>query len=233
MGASTLDVREAPRQRLSHTVANLLLEQIREQDLTPGTRLPSERELMQRLHVGRSTVREALNGLALTGVVEIRHGQGVFVASPVPPEPAGLGLALRRAEYREITQARLIVEPALAALAAANATDQDLADIERSLVTFERSVDGPRSVRAGLRFHQRLLAAGHNAVLLGFFRRYSQTLLDRGVEFDIVTALRDDHYETHRRLFEAVASHDPRLARERMTAHIIHDTPGALEDLVP
>src|SRR3712207_8016336 len=47
-----------------------------------STRIPSERELMSAFGVGRSTVREAINGLAMLGVLEIRHGQGAFVADP-------------------------------------------------------------------------------------------------------------------------------------------------------
>ena len=71
-------LKRAPRQKLAETVAQQLFEAIR--DLPPGTRVPPERELTKELGVGRSTVREALNGLALMGVVDIRHGQGVFVA---------------------------------------------------------------------------------------------------------------------------------------------------------
>lgn len=70
------------RRKLTETVAEQLLDAIRE--LPPGTRVPSERELTRELGVGRSTVREALNGIAMLGIVEIRHGQGVFVASAPP-----------------------------------------------------------------------------------------------------------------------------------------------------
>src|SRR6478752_9224709 len=73
------------RRKLTETVAEQLLQAIRE--LPPGTRVPSERELTRELGVGRSTVREALNGIAMLGIVEIRHGQGVFVAEA----PAGEG----------------------------------------------------------------------------------------------------------------------------------------------
>ena len=80
----TLKIGQAPRQKLAETVAQQILAAVR--DLPPGTRLPSERELTQQLKCGRSTVREALNGLAMIGVIEIRHGQGVFV-SELPPVP--------------------------------------------------------------------------------------------------------------------------------------------------
>jgi GntR family transcriptional repressor for pyruvate dehydrogenase complex len=227
------ELERAPRQRLSHTVAELLLERIRDESLAPGTRLPSERELMRRLHVGRSTVREALNGLALTGVLEIRHGQGVFVASPAVPAPESLDIALRRGVTRELTQARLVVEPALAALAALHATREDLVDIERRLVVYEKSLDGPNRVREGVRFHQRLFGGAHNDVLLGFVRRYSPMLMERGEELEIGAPFEDAQYETHRRLFEAVALRDARLARERMVGHLVHDAHDLMEGLRP
>src|SRR5436190_13375334 len=71
-------IQQAPRKKLAETVAQQILEAVRA--LPAGTRLPPERELTKQMGVGRSTVREALNGLAMMGVVEIRHGQGVFVA---------------------------------------------------------------------------------------------------------------------------------------------------------
>ena len=79
---SKLALSPAPRRKLSETVADQLLVAVRE--LPPGTKVPSERELTKELGVGRSTVREALNGLAMLGVVEIRHGQGVFVTATLP-----------------------------------------------------------------------------------------------------------------------------------------------------
>src|ERR1700760_4136621 len=67
---------------LGEMVAQQLLAEIHEKGLPPGTRLPTERELMEALRVGRSTVREAINGLAMLGVLEIRRGQGAFVRNP-------------------------------------------------------------------------------------------------------------------------------------------------------
>ena len=81
------------RRKLTETVAAQLLQAIRE--LPPGTRVPSERELTRELGVGRSTVREALNGIAMLGIVEIRHGQGVFVTE-APPATASRRRSRRR-----------------------------------------------------------------------------------------------------------------------------------------
>ena len=81
---------------MSQTVADQLLAAVG--DLPAGTKVPSERELTKDLGVGRSTVREALNGLAMLGIVEIRHGQGVFVTGEPAQssEPSAIASALER-----------------------------------------------------------------------------------------------------------------------------------------
>src|SRR6478735_8196209 len=94
----------ASRRKLSETVAQQLMDAFR--DLPPGTKVPSERELTTRLGVGRSTVREALNGLAALGVLTIRHGQGAFISDGAPEEVeaaphALLTTALERGVTRE------------------------------------------------------------------------------------------------------------------------------------
>src|SRR6185436_2001054 len=99
------------RSKLAETVAQQLLQEIREKKLVAGTRIPSERELMASLGVGRSTIREAVNGLAMLGVLEIRHGQGAYVSDPT----AGAGgrsaitTALARGFTRDLFEARMLV----------------------------------------------------------------------------------------------------------------------------
>ena len=70
--------------------------------------MPSERELMQALNVGRSTVREALNGLVMLGVIEIRHGQGAFVTERPhsQAEPEAIAAALAKGVTRDLLEVR-------------------------------------------------------------------------------------------------------------------------------
>src|SRR5881392_2050155 len=120
----------ASRRKLSEAVAEQLMDAFR--DLPPGTKVPSERELTKDLGVGRSTVREALNGLAVLGVLTIRHGQGAFIAEDGDAAAQGaaphaaLTAALERAETAEYIEARLTVEVQVARLAAERRTDEDL-----------------------------------------------------------------------------------------------------------
>jgi GntR family transcriptional repressor for pyruvate dehydrogenase complex len=219
---STLVLERVDRQRLTQVVAESLLQKLERDELKPGEKLPSERELMKMLHVGRSTVREALNGLALAGVVEIRHGQGYYVASRARPAPHALELALRRGVTANLMEARLLVEVEMVGLAAERATDDDLLEMEKVLGLYERAVHaGASTVRPAARFHQRLLDASHNEVLLGFVRMYMPKVLERGDELEREEpehALAE--YVEHRSLYEAVRDRQPEIARQRMRAHL-------------
>ena len=222
MGKSSMVLERVDRRRLSRVIAEQLLETIEHDELQPGAQLPSERELMRMLHVGRSTVREALNGLALAGAIEIRHGQGCFVASRAHPAPHALELALRRGVTGALMEARSIVEVEMAGLAAERATEDDLREMEKVLAACERAVaTGASTVRHSARLHERLLAASHNEVLVGFVRTYLPKVLERGDELERagpenVMA----EYLEHRSLYEAVRDRRPGLARERMRAHL-------------
>jgi GntR family transcriptional repressor for pyruvate dehydrogenase complex len=228
MSKSSLTLAQVPRQRLARVVAELLIRRIREQKLEAGTRLPSERELMRQLRVGRSTVREALNGLALIGVVEIRHGQGVFVVSPAQPQPEALEAALNRGVTGELLEVRLLVEVAMAGFAAERATPEDVAAIETVLKAYEHVLGmGDDSVHQGARFHLRLMEAGHNDVLFGLVRRYTTHFLEaeeRGAALERRARRHDEGFVTHRDLLEAVRGGDVQLARDTMRAHLEQST---------
>src|SRR5258706_3728802 len=131
--SQALGAERAPRRTLAKTVAQRLLEAVRTQP--PGTRIPSERALAAQLDVGRSTVREALNALATLGVLDIRHGRGVFVASSEPAGWSGSAIvpALIRAQTNALLEARLLIQPGVARLAAQRRTHSDFPAVEGML----------------------------------------------------------------------------------------------------
>ncbi len=189
---------------------------------------------MTRLHVGRSTVREALNGLALTGVLEIRHGQGVFVASPAPatPEPGS-------ARCRPRTRRDAGADPGPPGRRAG----------PRRTCRDPRDRGGPRRHRTA----PRVLRAERRCSRTGSARASDSTRDSSGRPTTTCCSgssgairrcswnaarssrssapLEDARYETHRRLFEAVAAHDAPLARQRMIAHLVTDPGDLLEGI--
>jgi len=113
----------------------------------PGAKLPSERELREQLEVGRSTVREALRGLEVLGLIELRQGRGAFVRSP-HPQLAGVGAAGPPGEgwqLERVAEARLAIETNAASLAAVRRTDEQLASIQMQVAAFEEAMATDRS----------------------------------------------------------------------------------------
>jgi GntR family transcriptional regulator, transcriptional repressor for pyruvate dehydrogenase complex len=218
----TLSLAPARRRKLTETVAEQLLGEIRRRGLAPGTRMPSERELMQALGVGRSTVREALNGLAMLGVIEIRHGQGAFVAQEaVGVTTPEIAAALAKGVTRDLLEARRPVETAIARFAALRRTPVDLAEIEDVLAKHERALaNGRQAARWSVRFHLELAEAAHNEVLAGFVASFAKLLAERGPVLEKLDGYRDWELAEHRGLYEAVSDGDAELAARRMDAHL-------------
>jgi GntR family transcriptional repressor for pyruvate dehydrogenase complex len=221
--SNALELRPASRSRLTETVARQLLSEIQLRGLEPGTKMPSERELMQSLGVGRSTVREALHGLAMLGVVEIRHGQGAFVtgAAGLVHAPDGIAAALAKGVTSTLLEARRPLETEIARLAAIRRTPADLTALSAVLESHESALLEERSAsKQSARFHLVLAEAAHNDVLAGFVASYRKLLQERGPRLEELDGYREWELAEHRRLFAAVRARDPELAAELMRAHL-------------
>jgi GntR family transcriptional regulator, transcriptional repressor for pyruvate dehydrogenase complex len=219
-GAQGVHISQAPRRKLAETVAQQILEAVR--DLAPGTRLPPERELTTQLGVGRSTVREALNGLAMMGVVEIRHGQGVFVAD----RPAIAGDAERSLPPKEVTdellEARRIIEVELARLAAERRTESDLATMQSLLDAHRADLAGGRGpIMQASQFHLLVADAAKNQILADVVRPFFRLMLERGPQlYETTDGYAQWELEQHQRICDAIRSGDAGEARLRMLEHV-------------
>ncbi len=218
MDERALKIGQAPRQKLAETVAQQILAAV--QDLPPGTRLPSERELTQQLGCGRSTVREALNGLAMIGVIEIRHGQGVFVAEPppIPHDPAEESKVITP----ELLEARRFIEVELARLAAERRTKEDLAAMKEVLDQHRARLDEfERPVVEASKFHLVVADAAHNRVLANVVRPFFRLAFELGPQlYQTTEGFAAWELEQHSKIRDAIASGDGELARLRMLEHV-------------
>src|ERR1700682_5793773 len=106
-------------------------------ELGPGDRLPTERDLALSLGVSRSTIREAIRGLEMMRVLQVRHGEGIFVTSldaPLLLEATGFAMLLMRDhEVLDLWELRAILEGAAAALASARITDEQRSELLQRL----------------------------------------------------------------------------------------------------
>jgi DNA-binding FadR family transcriptional regulator len=206
-----------PLQRYEQ-IAERLADDIRSGVLTPGERLPSERDLARTLEVSRASVREALASLQLQGVVETRHGAGTFVVGLPPSEPP------HDASPSAVLEARLALEPAVARLAAARGQADEVA--EKLLVAMEAEPVDIATWNASDRlFHRQLAAMTGNPVLLAFADHVA-ALMDE----PLWQRLRDDsiaqpgrtriHVAEHRMIYEAIVAGDAEAAAFYSVQHI-------------
>ena len=201
--------------------------------LKPGERLPSERDLARRLEVGRSSVREAIGALQVHGVVETRPGSGSFVAADAVERVQELGgagngaLALPHdASPSALLEARALLEPAVAALAAQRAQPDPYA--EDLLERMDAVADGsaPTEWNEGDRlFHRQLAVMTANPVLVALADHIAATM-----DEPLWQRLRDEsvavpgraqlHASEHRMIYEAIVDGDADAAAFYATQHI-------------
>src|SRR5262249_13042469 len=138
--------------------------------LSPGDRLPPERELAAKFGVGRSSLRDAIRTLEVMGIVESRHGSGTGVRDLSTDSlvvPLASVLAHKRELVAELLDVRRMIEPALAARAAANATEEELSRLEDILRRQAEKVRrGEPSIEEDSEFHYAIALAARNTVVI-------------------------------------------------------------------
>lgn len=196
-----------------------------------GDRLPSERELAERLGVSRPVVREALMVLQNRGLVRTRHGAGVFVQA----RNQGTGAFAVHADAGpfEVIETRRLLEGEIAALAAQSITDGQLAELEAILPRIgDTSLDNAAREQADRAFHIAVARATGNEVLVDLVgnlwdMRYRSALCEyyfrRAREAGIQPPM-----DEHRLVLEALRARDPDRARQVMRDHLTHVTQNLL-----
>ncbi len=218
-----MPIQAVETRRLYRQIADQLLGLIAAGEYRPGDRLPPERALSEQLRVSRSSVREALIAMEIEGRVEIRVGAGVFVLDqPAPAAP------ITEVGPFELLQARLLVEPQAAALAALHATPEQLELITQAWDDMEACE--PSNELTGLahdrRFHVCIGEASGNSALALMV----QTLWEQRVGPLYVTLERHFHsgpiwekaQGEHREILDAITGRNPGAARRAMRRHIRH-----------
>jgi GntR family transcriptional regulator, transcriptional repressor for pyruvate dehydrogenase complex len=192
-----------------------------------GSRLPNIDELARSMDVSRPTVGDALRMLAKAGVIETRRGNsgGVLVTSTIIP-PRLLRVSRPRAAHSlsSLVEARRAVEMELALLACARATEEDFAEMDRSIVMLKRSVDDPRGwVQANNLFHYAVGRAARSPVLAEFQHEVirEMTVLLDGWNAEYYAGA-DRVIGMHENTLHALRSRDPARVREAMVDHL-HD----------
>src|SRR5919204_2797634 len=164
--------------RIYEEIVRQIKSMIAEGRLKSGDQLPPERDLAEKFVVSRTSVREALRALESLGLVEIRPGEGTFVRQVSIDslvEPLALLMVSQREGIGELFEARRLLEPSLAALAAARATPEEMQEMERILDEQAKEIAAGRTGLAqDAQFHAAIGAAAHNRAIT----RIAHALMD-------------------------------------------------------
>ncbi len=220
---TTTQIVPVERRTLAGVVMQRIEDYVRDRPLGPGDPLPSQHELARQLGVSRPVVREALQGLAARGALEIRPGSGVYVSDPaaMPLEDGRLEIETHEAAL-EALEARMVLEVEMAALAAERATDDDFARMDQVLARLKRASARQQLVsRITLDFHRALARSCHNSMLYRMSQVFARAQVAQGIRVEqTLPDILAGEYENHLRLRDAVASRDPNRARAEMRHHL-------------
>jgi GntR family transcriptional repressor for pyruvate dehydrogenase complex len=211
--------------RLYEQIVQQIEESIFQGTLKEGDQLPAERELAQQFGVSRTAVREAIKALHEKGFVDAFPGRGTFIAN-------GNSNSMRQSLDRilksgtsdgaaHLVEIREILEPEIAALAAARADDQDLATMREAVSVMDNARhDADAFIEADLDFHLSLAEAAANPFVLSLIDSIVGLLREQRMRIFYVDGGPERGQVHHKRILDAVERRDSREAREAMQAHL-------------
>lgn len=209
-------LQDLPRLTKPQAIVDRLVDFIVARQLSPGDQLPTEKDLMEQLSVGRSSLREAIRKLEALGIVQIRHGMGTFLKRAPGKTEVVVPLAIAD-ESESLLQAldiRRALESHAAMLAARTATPEQLDTIRRDLEEMERVHQAKgQALEEDLRFHLAVYQASNNPL----FEQIISPVRGPFMRFFSQPAGKEpfgkSSFHLHRELYEAIASRDPEGAR--------------------
>lgn len=215
----------------STKVYEQVMEQIKQMivdgTLKRGDKLPSERELVERLQVSRTSIREALRALQIIGLVECRQGEGNYIRQSFENslfEPLSIMFMLEESDPIEIIEVRKVIEVETVAIAAHKITDKELESLEILIKAFHISKNEEDNVQIDKKFHYEIAQASRNYLISNILHAIS-SLMDSFikdarkkilVEEKNVEVLAKQHWD----IYEALKSHNSRKASEAMKKHL-------------
>lgn len=214
-------LRAVERESASMQVVNSIKEAIQSGELKTGDKLPNEAMLSEVLNVGRSSLREGMQILAAYGVVEIKQGDGTYVANKFAEHVFEfMGIQPTKENIKNTIQLRQILETGCAELAYNKLTDEELAEMRtlaekiRSDVTLEEKIEADKS------FHDMLINASGNVILIEVYRMMRNMLdvlmTDLMRRDDVAMAARKSHLE----IIAALERRDVNMLRTAINEHM-------------
>ena len=208
--------RPLTRSRLHEEIVSVIQKKIMDGSIVPGFKLPPEREMAETFNVNRATVREALRKLENLDLVEIRHGDGLYVKNYL--ESGNFDLikaALNMDESKEIIsnilEARSSVVPQIAYLAAQRRTAADLKELKQVISKTDMTM-----LERDIKVHQIIARATHNLLCTIGLNFFNQVFRDYGYLYFNDERNVERSRKFHKDIYEAIKNQKPEDARRIM-----------------
>jgi GntR family transcriptional repressor for pyruvate dehydrogenase complex len=192
-------------QNISFHVLERIKNMILNENLRPGSRIPTETVLAERFGVGKSSIREAVKMLEVLGVLDTKHGDGTFIRNEPCAElinPLAYQLLVLERTPNEIIELRAAFEPTFTTMAMKSATEDDIRRIDGTIKNFINNIQlGIQTAEDDLGFHYAILESTHNPFIILIGRTILQLFsasIDRSMHTIPDIAVKD-----HKKIFEA------------------------------
>ncbi|MBU5484859.1 FadR family transcriptional regulator [Clostridium sp. MSJ-11] len=195
--------------------------------LKKGDKLPSERDLVEKLQVSRTSIREALRALEIIGLIESRQGEGNFVKSNFENnlfEPLSIMFILEKSDPMDILELRKIIEKETATLAATRISEDELTELRDLIDKFKNLDEDEEMVKADREFHYKIAQVSKNFLILSILNAIS-SLMEIFIEnarrnILINTDNKELLVKQHEDIYIALSEHDPEKALKAMSIHL-------------
>lgn len=214
---------ETNKNELTTIITQNIRQMIIAQNMKPGDRLPSEAELMSIFSVSRSTIRECMKLLNAQNIVEIHRGKGTFVSSRtgIGKDPLGLNFINSEGLLDQLLEARLIIEPQIAFIAAQKATEENIQDL-REVVERMQQVKRPEEENRDMDidFHTLVARCTQNDILHRVVPIINESIREGYVKTGYVIESFDRAQKSHTNIFNAIQNGDAMTAKYEAEKHI-------------
>lgn len=224
-GPLSMDIAPVKSTRIYEEIVRQIKGMIAEGRLKSGDQLPPERDLAEKFLVSRTSVREALRALESVGLIEIRPGEGTFVREvsvEALVEPLALVLLAQREMIGELFEARRLLEPVIAGLAARRATREEVQEMERILDEQAKEIAaGNTGLAQDAAFHAAIATAAHNRAITRIVHAVMDLLAQSREEAISTPGRPTRSHEDHRRVLDAIRGGDAAAAEKAMQDHVV------------
>ncbi len=228
MANGNMKVKTIKKETLSEKIIIEIKNLIDSGQITPGSRLPSEREFAGMLGVSRPSLREALKALSVLGIIINKQGEGNFLSEnndPWPIEPLSLFFSLKKGALIDIIEARKGLEMHASALASERRTIEDINTIKAILKNMHGSLnDYDAFLRHDMDFHLSIGMATKNEIIIDLMEKIQK------ISFNTRDTLwkTADHIEIniksdlakHEKLLEFIVAGDAQNASKCIARHL-------------